>query len=168
MSSCASLETTAPSKPTAREQGRNKAGVAGQPDHLCRGWPRLAEAGRGGLRLEAALRLTWGCWRAWRRNGALRLIWRGRGAEGRGGARRGQAGPGGARREAALSLIWRWGWLRLIWRWRGTGGSKLEGESAGRSLSLMGSQRLMAAGFPQRWDPSARVAALLVAAGADR
>jgi hypothetical protein len=96
------------------------------------------------------------------------LIWRGRGAEGRGGARRGQAGPGGARREAALSLIWRWGWLRLIWRWRGTGGSKLGGESVGRRLSLMGSQSLMAAGFPQRWDPSARVAALLVAAGADR
>ena len=31
----------------------NKAGTAGQPEHVC----QLAEAGRGWLRLEAALRL---------------------------------------------------------------------------------------------------------------
>ena len=33
----------------------NKAGTAGQPEHVC----QLAEAGRGWPRLEAALRLLW-------------------------------------------------------------------------------------------------------------
>ena len=37
---------------------KHKAGVAGQPEHIC----RLAEAGRGWPRLEAALRLSWRWW----------------------------------------------------------------------------------------------------------
>ena len=66
---------------------------------------------------------------------------------GRGWPRRAVADRDWPRLEAAL---------RLIWRWRGV----LKGKCIGRSL--------WAAVFPHSSEPSARVAALLVAAGADR